>query len=161
MQAPPGWYADPQTPGAQRWWDGTRWTEQVQAPQPYAPPRTPAQADRDARQWGMFAHLSAFLAALVGLSFLGPLVIYLIKKDEHPFVADHAREALNFNISVFIYMAVTIILAVVLAIVLVGFLLIPVAIGIGIAWLVLVIIASVRANSGQPYRYPLTIRMVS
>ena len=118
-------------------------------------------SERDARQWAMFAHLSALLGLLIGLPFVGPLVIYLVKKDDHPFVADQAREALNFNLSIFLYEVAGTIAAVVLAIVIIGFLLIPVVIAIAIAWLVLVIVAGVKANGGENYRYPFTIRFVS
>jgi uncharacterized protein len=102
----------------------------------------------------MLAHLSALFGLIIGLNWLGPLVIYLVKKDEHPFIADQSREALNFNLSVFIYVLVS----VVLIFIVIGFLLLPV---IGIAWLVLTIIAGVRANNGEAYRYPLTIKFVS
>jgi uncharacterized protein len=114
----------------------------------------PAAADANARQWAMLAHLSALFGLIIGLNWLGPLVVYLVKKDEHPFIADQSREALNFNLSVFIYVLVS----VVLIFIVIGFLLLPV---IGIAWLVLTIIAGVRANNGEPYRYPLTIKFVS
>ena len=120
-----------------------------------------ARADADARQWAMFAHLSALAALITGLPWLGPLIIYLVKRNDHPFIAEHAREALNFNISVFIYMVVAGFATFLLLFILVGFLLIPVLIGIAIAWLVFLIIAATRANAGQPYRYPLTIRMVT
>jgi uncharacterized protein len=102
----------------------------------------------------MLAHLSALFGLIIGLNWLGPLVVYLVKKDEHPFIADQGREALNFNLSVFIYVLVS----VVLIFIVIGFLLLPV---IGIAWLVLTILAGVRANNGEPYRYPLTIKFVS
>ena len=161
-----GWYADPEVPGRQRYWDGSRWTEQVSEPQATAPQAQPATAmapttDASARQWAVFAHLSGLLALLIGLPFVGPLVIYLVKKDDHPFIADQAREALNFNLSVFIYEVVGAIAAVILTIVLIGLLIFPVLIAIAIAWIVLVIVAAVKANSGEAYRYPLTIRMVS
>jgi len=103
----------------------------------------------------MLAHLSALAGLFVGgLIFLGPLLVYLVKKDEHPFIADQSREALNFNISVFIYFIASAIL-IPLG---VGLLALPV---VFIAWLVLTIMAAVRANNGEPYRYPLTIRLVS
>ena len=114
----------------------------------------PGVADANARQWAMLAHLSALAGLVIGLNWLGPLIIYLVKKDEHPFIADQSREALNFNISVFIYCIVSAILIIVV----VGILLLPV---IGIAWVVLTVVATVRANNGEAYRYPLSIRFVS
>ena len=149
---PPGWYADPHGTG-RRWWDGTRWTEHVQA--------QPAIAARaDAKTWAMVAHLSALAGAVVALAFLGPLVVYLIKRDDDPFVRQQAAEALNFNLSWLIYTIVGGILLVIGIVLLVGIVLIPLAIAAGIAWLVLVIVAAVKAGKGEPYRYPLTIRFV-
>jgi uncharacterized Tic20 family protein len=114
----------------------------------------PGAADANARQWAMIAHLSALAGLVIGLNWLGPLIVYLVKKDEHPFIADQSREALNFNLSVFIYVLVS----VVLIFIVIGFLLLP---AIGIAWLILTIIAGVRANNGEAYRYPLSIKFVS
>ncbi len=75
-------------------------------------------------------------------------------KDEDAFVADQAREALNFNLSALIYF----IIAFVLIFVLVGIVLLPAVV---IAWIVLIIFAAVAANKGQFYRYPLTIRFIT
>lgn len=118
------------------------------------PSSSPSELSSEVRNWALGAHLSAILGAWLALSFLGPLVVYLVKRDEHPFIAQHAREALNFNISVLIYAIVGFILVFVF----IGFLILPV---IGIAWLVLTIVAAVKASNGETYRYPLTIRFVS
>ena len=159
----PGWYPDPEVAGGQRYWDGSQWTEhKAPGAQPAPAPGAPVPIDSNATQWALFAHLSALGGAVVGgLSFIGPLIIYLVKKDEHPFIADQAREALNFNLSALLYFVVAGIATFVLVFVLVGLLLIPVLFGMMIGWLVLVIIAAVRANRGEAYRYPLTIRFVS
>jgi uncharacterized Tic20 family protein len=127
---------------------------------PEAPAGWSQQPGQDARTWAMLAHLSALIALIVGFVFVGPLVVYLVKKDD-PFVRRHAAEALNFNLSVTLYAIVGGFVMVILIIFLVGLLLIPLAIAAGVAWFVLVIVAGVKANNGEDYRYPLTIRFVS
>lgn len=106
------------------------------------------------RNWGLAAHLSAFLGAWVALAFVGPLVVWMLKRDEHPFVGEHAREALNFNLSVLLYGAVSGLLALLL----VG---LPLLLAVVIGWVVLTVVAAVKASNGEHYRYPLTIRFVS
>jgi uncharacterized Tic20 family protein len=106
------------------------------------------------RNWGMIAHLSSLSGLLVPFgSILGPLIVYLVKRDQSPFVTDCAREALNFNITV----AIGFVICLCLSVVFIG---IPLMIALGIAWLVLTIVATVRANEGTQYRYPATIRFV-
>jgi uncharacterized Tic20 family protein len=117
------------------------------------------------RQWALFAHLSALLGGLLtgafaGLGcFIGPLVIWLIKKDTMPFVDDQAKEALNFNITVAI-VAVVLVLLTVMTLGIGLVIAIPVGIVVGIAWLVFTIIAAIKANEGVRYRYPFTLRLV-
>jgi|SRR5688500_15402842 uncharacterized Tic20 family protein len=152
---PPGWYADPQAVGRQRYWDGTAWTENVSPGH-----QSPTQGG-DPKQWAMVAHLSALAGLVIGLNFLGPLIIYLIKKDEDPYVREQAAEALNFNLSVLIYAVVAGVVTVVLVFVLIGVLLIPLFAVAVVGWIVLVVVAAIKASNGEPYRYPLTIRFVS
>jgi len=120
------------------------------------PSTTPGSSlSQDERNWGMIGHLSAlaaFIAPFLG-GVLGPLIVYLVKRDQSAFVADAAREALNFNITVAIGYAICGCLAIV-------FIGIPLLIALWIAWLVLVIVAGVRASEGIQYRYPATIRFV-
>ena len=99
----------------------------------------------------------ALLAHILGIftSFVVPLIIWLIKKDDDKFIADQAKEALNFHITVIIaYFAITVIAIVTMGI---GFILYPV---LGIGVLVLGIIAGLKANDGIAYRYPCTIRLI-
>ena len=112
--------------------------------------------DKDVRLWGMLSHLSA-LSGFVGIPFgniIGPLVILLVKGKEDAFIESQAKEALNFQISMIIYGIV----AGVLCIVLIGFLLL---VGLFMADIVLTVIAAVKANQGESYRYPVTIRFIS
>jgi len=97
------------------------------------------------------ALLSHILSLLTG--FIAPLVIWLIKKDQSQYVAEHAKESLNFQISITIYLFVSSLLTLVL----IGFILLP---AIGVFALIVIIIATIRANNGEMYRYPLTIRFV-
>lgn len=152
---PAGWHPDPHGQG-QRYWDGTQWTAQT-APGP-VPPAMVATAS--SRQWAMVAHLSALVGLVIGFSFVGPLVVYLIKRDEDPFVRQQAAEALNFNLSVLAYSLVGGLLTAILILFVVGLLLLPVILAAAIAWVVLVVMAAVKANRGEPYRYPLTIRFL-
>ena len=106
------------------------------------------------RLWGMLAHLLSFVAAYIALGFLAPLVVLLVFGQRSAFVRAHAVESLNFNLTWLLYAVV----AVILAFLLIG---IPILVALGIAYVILVIIASVRANNGEFYRYPLTIRFIS
>ena len=120
---------------------------------------------QEERQWAMFAHLSALLGGLVTSAiggwgwFLGPLIIWLLKKDTMPFVADQAKESLNFNITVTaIFLALMILGFITLGI---GFVIaLPLMFVVGIAALVLIIMAAIKANDGVRYRYPFTIRLI-
>ncbi len=107
----------------------------------------------DSRNWATFAHLSAFVMFLGIPSLLGPLVVWLAKKDD-PYVEAQAKEALNFNISMLIY-AVAAGISVLL---LIGLIALP---AVFITWFVLVIVAAIRSADGEQYRYPFTIRLVS
>lgn len=109
--------------------------------------------DPQERQWGMLTHLSAlatFVLPVAG-NIIGPLIVYLIKKDEYEFVNEQGKEVLNFQITWSIIFTISAIL------ILVGIGVIML-IGFGIAWLVLVIVGSVAASNGQYYRYPLTFK---
>jgi uncharacterized Tic20 family protein len=107
------------------------------------------------RQWATFAHLSALAGLVMPFgSIIGPLVIWLIKKDTMPFVNDQGKEALNFNITV----AIAAIVCGLLCIVLIGFLLLPVLV---ILWLVFVIVGTIKANEGTLYRYPFALRLIN
>jgi uncharacterized Tic20 family protein len=160
---PPGWYPDPQNPGGQRWWDGSAWTAHVAEPSGATAPAvgTPGEVSADSRNWAVIAHLSGIAAMLIALAFLGPLVVYLIKKDTDPFVRDQAAEALNFQLSWLLYGIVGGIVLVLLIVVVIGLVLIPVAIAAAVAWFVLMIVAAVKASHGERYRYPLTIRFIT
>ncbi|HET7161577.1 MAG TPA: DUF4870 domain-containing protein [Rhodanobacteraceae bacterium] len=129
------------------------------------PPPAGAPPTAEERQWAMFAHLSALLGAFVtgwigGWGwFLGPLIIWLVKKDSMPFVNDQAKEALNFNITIAIIFVILTILG--FATLGVGFLLaLPLMIIIGIAALVFIILAAIKANEGVAYRYPFALRLI-
>lgn len=142
---------------------------QPQASAPPAPPGPPAAAagapaalpprktldEPQARTWGMLCHLTA-LSGFVGVPFghiVGPLVCWLVKGKEHPFVDSQGKEALNFQISFSIYGLV----AFVLVFALIGIVLLP---AVAIVDIVLTIIAAVKANNGESYRYPLCIRFI-
>lgn len=120
------------------------------------PPR-PAPTSED-RNWGMAAHLSA-LVMIVGVpAVVGPLIVWIVKRDQ-PFVSEHGREALNFNISMLIYGAALVVFGIVTLGI--GLLLVlPAAFALLIAWLVLLVQGAMAAARGDRYRYPLSIRLI-
>ena len=102
----------------------------------------------------MFCHFAAFLGLVLPFgNLIGPLIVWQIKKDVHPFIDDQGKEALNFQISV----ALAAVLCFLLMVVVIGF---PLLALLSAAALVLVVIAGIKANEGQAYRYPFCWRVV-
>jgi uncharacterized Tic20 family protein len=113
--------------------------------------RAPAQ---DERTWGMLAHLAAFAGLLVPLgSLLGPLVVWLIRRDRSEFVADQGKEALNFNITVLLAGLACGLLVLVFIGILLG-------VALFIYWLSMTIVAGIKAADGIRYRHAFTLRLV-
>ncbi|MDE1190580.1 MAG: DUF4870 domain-containing protein [Arachidicoccus sp.] len=106
------------------------------------PPYVPSS---DEKTWGMLAHLITIIS-----SFIAPLIIYLIKKDESEFVSYQAKESLNFQITLLL-------IYIILFITVIGIFLMWI---VGIINLVLVIVAGIRASEGKLYRYPFNIRFI-
>ena len=110
--------------------------------------------DKDERMWGMLCHLSALSGLIIPFgNLIGPLVVYSLKKDEYTFVSDQGKESLNFQISILIYLMISGIA--VLLLVGIFFLLFVPFIAI-----ILTVLAGVRANDGEYYRYPFCIRFI-
>jgi len=124
--------------------------------QPPHPPTTSTSSSSEIRNWSVLCHASA----LLGLFFhffghlLGPLIVWLIKRDMSPEIDANGKESLNFQISMLIYDVI----AGILCIVLIG---IPILIALWILNTVFVVIASVKTSEGKFYRYPLTIRFLN
>ena len=143
------------------------------------PPPVSSAVSQDDRLWAAGAHVGALVAAfltswMAGVAgALAALVVWLIVRDRHPFAAEHAKEAFNFNASMFIYMCVAGLIGLLLvggtlltlglgALVAIpaGIVLLIAWFGLAIAWLVFTIVAAIKAYDGQMYRYPLTIRLL-
>jgi hypothetical protein len=115
-------------------------------------PQFPTLASND-RLWSVLCHLSYFFGFAL-LSFIFPLTVYLVMRTDSPYVTHHAREALNFHLSLLLYVACCI----PLCFIVVG---IPLLVAIGITGLVCSIVAAVKASKGTYYQYPITIRFVN
>lgn len=139
-------------------------------------PLSPSLSDR---QWAASAHVlalvlaltTAWMAGVAGIAGAG--IVYLIKRDDSPFATEHAREAINFNLSMLLYSVAAVALGIVLAGVTVltlgiglivtapaGLLLLAAAGAIALMWLVCSLVACVKAWNGEHYRYPLTLRLI-
>ncbi len=115
------------------------------------------EGNKDARMWGMICHLAGLcglipIVPVIG-SVIGPLIVWQMKKDEFGFVNDQGKEAVNFQISIVIYTLVSGLLCLTC----IGIFLLPV---VGVFYLVFLLIAAVKANNGEYYRYPLIFRFI-
>jgi uncharacterized protein len=125
------------------------------------PPIPPADGFRnspreasEARTFGMLCHISALAGFVIPFgSIIGPLIFWLIKKNEHPFVDDQGKESLNFQITI----AILAVVGIVTIPILIGFVILPVAALIG---LIFAIIGALKANDGIAYRYPFALRLI-
>lgn len=118
--------------------------------------------DSNARTWGMLCHLSGlagFVVPSIG-SILGPLIVWLVKRQEIPFVDDQGKEALNFQITMFIGLFITGIVGGVIALVTCGLgFILPAA--LVVYQFVYTIIGAIRANAGEYFRYPFNLRFIN
>jgi uncharacterized Tic20 family protein len=124
------------------------------ATDPTNPAARTTTVDEPARTTAAAAHLSTFAGLIVPFgSVIGPLAVWLTRRDRDPFIDQAGREALNFGITIAIYGAVLVVAA--LMLVGIPFLMVGV-----VAWVVLASLAAVKASQGQAYKYPLTLRLV-
>jgi len=123
---------------------------------------------RDERQWAMICHLSAMLMYCTAIGgFIAPLVIWLLKRDEMPFVADQGRETLNFQITAMLALmagGMLMVMGGVLGILIIPLVLVPIG-GVLIGGTLLfhfivTIVATVRVSEGVLYRYPICWRVI-
>ncbi|MCC5839791.1 MAG: DUF4870 domain-containing protein [Opitutales bacterium] len=115
---------------------------------------TRVETDKDAKMFGMLCHLSALAGLIIPFgSIVGPLVFWMLKRDQYEFVNQEGREALNFSISMLIYVVV----ASLLIFVGIGLILLPILV---LFWLIMIIVATIKSSAGESYRYPLNIRLI-
>lgn len=137
---------------------------------PYAPPAMPpvppamplagpgAGTTQDDRTMGMLVHLLGLLTGIIGV-----LILWLVKKDQSRFVDHHGKEALNFQLTLLIYMLGMLALAFVAGVLTMGIgmiVIFPLIFAVSIGALVLEILACLAANRGEWHRYPMTIRLI-
>ena len=111
---------------------------------------------KDEKNWGMYCHLASLLGFVLPVlgNFGGPLLVWILKKDEYPLVADQGKEVLNFQITL-------------LLLAILGSLLTAVFIGILLLWVlpfyffILAVIAAIKTSNGEAYRYPFTLRLIN
>ena len=117
---------------------------------------TNQELNKDARMWAMFCHLAGLACYVVPVGISGliaPLIVWQIKKDVHPFVDVHGKEAVNFQISILLYTLICI----PFIFICIGVIML---VAVGIFDIVFLLIAAVKANNGEHYRYPICIRFI-
>ncbi|CAM3257752.1 MULTISPECIES: DUF4870 domain-containing protein [Brevibacillus] len=111
-------------------------------------------SSKDERTWALVAHLSALVGCFIPLgNVIGPLIVWLVKREGSEFVDIHGKEALNFNLTVTIFAAI----ATLLMLVLIGAFLM---IALFVFWVICLIMAVMKVNEGKIYRYPITFRFI-
>ena len=133
----------------------TRLDDETQEPVATPSEMPKQELSADEKNMGMFCHLAA-LSGYIGIPvgwLLGPLLIWMIKKETMPFVDQEGKKAINFQISILIYSAVSI----ALCIIFIGFILLP---GLAIFNIVMVIVNSIKASNGEETSYPLSINFL-
>ncbi len=131
----------------------------MSTPTPETPPPGPSpepMSAKDERMWAMFCHVSTLAGYVIpvpGINVIAPLIVWMLKKDEYPLVNDQGKEAINFQINILIYVIVSaLLICVYVGIFLLG--------AVVIYSVVMTVIAMIKANQGEYYRYPLTIRFL-
>lgn len=116
--------------------------------------KTSGSFSKDEKNWAMYCHLSGLLGVIIPFgNIVAPLIIWQLKRDELPFVNDQGKEALNFQISITIYLFASAILILII----IGIFLL---LAIGLLSTIFAIIAAINAADGIKYRYPLTLRLI-
>jgi len=109
---------------------------------------------KDAFLWATFCHLGGFAGFVFPFgNVILPLVLWLVKKDEYEYVDEQGKEAVNFQISITIYL----IISAFLVLIVIGILLL---IGLAIFAIIVMIIAAIKASEGNHYEYPLALRFI-
>ncbi|MFC1572532.1 DUF4870 domain-containing protein [Candidatus Eisenbacteria bacterium] len=109
---------------------------------------------REVRKWASLCHLAALVGIISGVGFVvGPLIVWLMKREDHVFIDQQGKEAVNFQITLFIAAFVSGLLTFVI----IGLVLLPIAL---LLMVILPIIAAVKTNDGHDYKYPFTIRFI-
>lgn len=111
--------------------------------------------DEDERNWGLMAHLSALLGLVIPSigAILGPFLVWQMKGQESEYIEAQAKEALNFQISMFIYFVVSGLLCIIL----IG---IPMLFVFGVIWVVSLVLACIKADKGIVYRYKFNMNLI-
>lgn len=123
--------------------------------------QVPGQPTKESRYWAVAAHASALAGGFMGgiPAFLGPLVVWLVRKDDDAWSAGHGRDALNFNLSVLTY-AIGLLLVAIVTLGIGLLIAIPGWIFLALGWFAMTVVGAIKAAGDQPWRYPLTIRFV-
>lgn len=112
-------------------------------------------SEKSARQWATIIHLSPLVGLLGnGIGFvLAPLILWLIKRNDHPFIDDQGKEAVNFQIT----MSIATLAGALLLVIGIGFIIIAVAVALAT---IFPILAAIKSSDGVAYRFPFSIRFI-